>query len=97
MTNKRSTAFSHDIDDFGFSFVDGQDIASQAVEPYAETVGSLTERLQQMYDAIIPLLVNLKANPHQDYIKWPHRQKRIDTFKQKLDDIGGSYITRKDV
>lgn len=95
--------------DFGFSVVDedelpqvkelkqAQDtIVKKAIaeESYAT---ELTEKLQALYDSIIPLLKNLKANPDKDYILWPDRSAKIDSFKRKIDNIVGSNITCKDI
>ena len=70
--------------DFGFSFTDdlqkvvaGQSIKANAAEAKA----------QKMYDAIVPLLNNLKQNPDKPNIYWPDRVKKIDIFMNKLDNI----------
>lgn len=95
MTNKHSiTSFE---DDFGFTFADEQEISSVTAAPLIENNEELTQRLQQMYDAIIPLLKNLNANPTQEYIKWPDRTKKIVAFKSKLDKIGGGHIKVKEL
>lgn len=96
MTNKLSM-ISSDDEDFGFSFSDGTEQVSEAVAPHIEENELLTQKLQLMYDAIIPLLKNLNSNPTQEYIKWPDRTKKIATFKNKLDKIGGDFIRTKDL
>jgi len=74
--------------DFGFTFVDGEELNT------AKT--GLTSQLQELYDAIIPLLKNLRANPEKDTIVWPNRKEKIEQFKQKIDAIvGDSVIKRK--
>jgi hypothetical protein len=50
-----------------------------------------------LYNAIIPLLKNLKANPDKDTIVWPNRAVKIDEFKTKIDKIVGDTITRKKI
>ena len=40
-----------------------------------------------MYNMIMPLLNNLKKNPDKPNIVWPDRQKKIDEFIKKLDDV----------
>lgn len=95
MTNKPSITFFDD--DFGFTFADEQEISSTTAAPLIENNQELTQRLQKMYDAIIPLLKNLNANPHQDFIKWPDRTKKIEAFKKKLDAIGDIHIKVKDL
>lgn len=76
-------------DDFGFTFSNGEDTILANDE--------LTSQLQQLYNAIIPLLKNLKANPTQDTIVWPNRQEKIDNFKTKIDKIVGDTITKKKI
>lgn len=63
--------------DFGFSFVD---------EPPEDEM-TAEERLQLMYDTIIPLLENLSKNPEKKNIHWPNRAEKIEGFKQKLKHI----------
>jgi hypothetical protein len=91
MTNKPSTV-SFD-NDFGFSFASEEELTT----PHLESNEELTIKLQMMYDAIIPLLKNLNANPTQEYIKWPDRTKKIVAFKNKLDKIGGEHIKVKEL
>lgn len=73
--------------DFGFSFSDEKETLLASEE--------LTNQLQLLYNAIIPLLKNLKANPDKDTIVWPNRVEKIDQFKTKIDNIVGDKITRK--
>jgi hypothetical protein len=89
MSNKALMTFSDE--DFGFTFADEASISETHVLSNQE----LTDKLQSMYDAIIPLLKNLSKNPDQEYIKWPNRASKIVEFKQKLDDIGGTSIKVK--
>ena len=76
-------------DDFGFTIVDQTEL----------TFGqdALTSQLQQLYNAVIPLLKNLKANPDKDTIVWPNRAIKIDEYKTKIDKIVGDTITRKKI
>lgn len=76
-------------DDFGFTIVD------QAEFKAGED--GLTSQLQQLYDAILPLLKNLKSNPEKDTIVWPNRVAKIDQFKTKIDTIVGDSIKRKKI
>lgn len=76
-------------DDFGFTFSDG--------DAHVLVNEELTSQLQQLYNAIIPLLKNLKANPKQDTIVWPNRIEKIDSFKTKIDSIVGDSITKKKI
>lgn len=75
--------------DFGFTIVDEAEITSDSDQ--------LTSQLQQLYNAIIPLLKNLKANPEKDMIVWPNRSSKIDEFKTKIDSIVGDSIKTKKI
>ena len=75
--------------DFGFTIVDEKDIAQPSDE--------LTSQLQQLYNAIIPLLKNLKANPEKDVIMWPNRVEKINEFKAKIDSIVGDSVKTKKI
>jgi hypothetical protein len=37
-----------------------------------------------LYDMVVPLINNLKANPEKDYIYWPNRYEKLDEFEAKL-------------
>ena len=76
-------------DDFGFTIVDQTELTSGQ--------DALNSQLQQLYNAIIPLLKNLKADPDKDTIVWPNRTVKIDEFKTKIDKIVGDAITRKKI
>lgn len=97
MTSKLSIA-SFDDDDFGFTIINEKEltsIADEEKEIHQTEIEMLTTKLQQMYDAVLPLLKNLNANPDMDIIKWPNRSQKISQFKTKLDTIGGTYIKKK--
>jgi hypothetical protein len=75
--------------DFGFTAVseDELDVVREAkaeVETTSATAISNAAKAQLIYDAVIPLLNNLKANPEKDYIYWPDRYKKLDSFADKL-------------
>lgn len=81
-----------EFNDFGFTAVDEDDLqsvqqASQQAEVAQQTATTTQDRLDQMYNAIMPLLTNLKANPEREYILWPNRTAKIEQFEQKLLDI----------
>lgn len=65
-----------EIFDFGFTIDDNDDVV--------ERINSKAERI---FDAIMPLLENLKKNPESETIKWPNRVERIDAFVEKLEEI----------
>lgn len=81
-----------DIFDFGFTAVDEDEL--QVVQQATETLTQVSsnaeaaqEKLDKLYNAVMPLLTNLKANPEKEYILWPNRTEKIEEFEQKLLDI----------
>ena len=83
---------SNDFFDFGFSAVDLNEleVLQEKEKQVAEATGSATEtqeKLDAMYKAIQPLLNNLKANPEKDYIFWPGRMPKIESFEAHLANI----------
>jgi len=73
--------------DFGFTTVSEEVITKGQQE--------LNTQLQQLYNAIIPLLKNLQANPDKEYILWPNRVEKVKEFKSKIDSIVGDSVTKK--
>lgn len=66
--------------DFGFSTIDP--------EEFTASERNVQEKLDKMYNAIMPLLNNLmKDSDTNEYIHWPNRKKRIQEFILKLDSI----------
>ena len=45
------------------------------------------EKLNKLYNAILPLLSNLKANPEKDYIFWPNRTEKVEAFEDLISEI----------
>ncbi len=71
--------------DFGFTAVDEDEL--EAVQKVSATASSAEERLNNLYNAIVPLLNNLKANPEKDYILWPNRLSKVEQFEDHLQNI----------
>lgn len=71
--------------DFGFTAVDEDEL--EAVQKVSATASSAEERLNNLYNAIVPLLNNLKANPEKDYILWPNRLAKVEEFEDHLQKI----------
>ena len=68
---------SQDLFDFGFTAVDENELeAVQKEQEKAATIGetakSNQKQLDDLYNAIVPLLNNLKKNPQKEYILWPN-------------------------
>ena len=78
--------------DFGFTAMTEDELSvvqetKAQAESASATAEQATQRAQIMYEAIIPLLNNLKANPEKDYIYWPNRYEKLDAFADKLHQI----------
>jgi len=85
---------SIDIDqfDFGFTAVDENELeAVQKLSSEASSVAASAEqneeKLNKLYNAILPLLSNLKANPEKDYIYWPNRTEKVEAFEDLISGI----------
>ena len=81
--------------DFGFTAVDENELeAVQKVTAKAETLGASAmntqEKIDKLYNAIIPLLNNLKKNPEKEYILWPDRLTKVESFEDHLTKIYNS-------
>lgn len=78
--------------DFGFTAMDADELdAVQTKVQEAETatlVASVTqEKIDQLYNMIIPLLNNLQKNPEKEYIYWPNRMERVEAFRDALTEV----------
>jgi vacuolar-type H+-ATPase subunit E/Vma4 len=81
-----------DMFDFGFTAVDEEELKSvQAIKQEKEmaddTLEHVQAKLDKLYNAIVPLLNNLKKNPEKDYILWPDRLSKVEAFETHLQDI----------
>ena len=82
-----------DLDfDFGFTAVDENELeAVQKAASQAETLGASAlntqEKIDKLYNAIIPLLTNLKKNPEKEYILWPNRLEKVEQFEDYIQKI----------
>ena len=86
---------SDDMFDFGFTAVDESELkAVQEVSAKAESLGAnalnTQEKLDKLYNAISPLLNNLKQNPEKEYILWPNRIDKVEKFEDYLRKIYNS-------
>ena len=71
-----------DMFDFGFTAVDVSELETVQLQKNAAT--SIEERLDALYNAVIPLLTNLKKNPEKEYIFWPNRIDKVEQFETHL-------------
>jgi hypothetical protein len=82
------------INDWGFTAVteDELEAVQSAQTTVAQTTASasdLQDRLEKLYNAIIPLLDNLAKNPEKGYIKWENRLPKINAFREHIKQIAG--------
>lgn len=87
-TNHKGIKMS-EIFDFGFTAVDEDELeavqkAASVANEVTESATQLEERLNSLYNAIVPLLNNLKQNPEKDYILWPNRLQKVEEFEAHL-------------
>ena len=78
--------------DFGFTAVDENELeAVQSVKTEASTASAtaqeLEDKLNKLYNSILPLLTNLKKNPEKEYILWPNRVEKIEQFEDLITEI----------
>ena len=90
---------SQDLFDFGFTAVDENELeAVQKEQAKSATIGSEAakaaeaaksnqKQLDDLYNAIVPLLNNLKKNPQKEYILWPNRLAKVEEFETHLQKI----------
>jgi hypothetical protein len=84
-----------DIFDFGFTAVSEEELevvqaAAKEVESISASATGSQEKLEKLYNAIQPLLANLKLNPEKDYIYWPNRLTKVELFEDHIQDIYSS-------
>jgi phage-related protein len=78
--------------DFGFTLVDENELEAvqQAQSQVANVSTSVSEtqaKLDNLFDAVQPLLNNLKQNPSKEYILWPNRLEKIEQFEDHIQKI----------
>lgn len=78
--------------DFGFTAVDEDELnavqeKNLQVDAAQSTAEASQEKLDKLYNAVMPLLNNLKQNPEKDYILWPNRLKKVEEFETYLQGI----------
>lgn len=79
---------SKELFDFGFTAVDESELdAYQQLESVSSVADNVQDRLDDLYNAIQPLLTNLKMNPEKEYILWPNRLDKIEEFEEHIQNI----------
>jgi len=83
---------SDDLFDFGFTAVNEEELeavqkVTQKAAAVESTATSTQEKLDKLYNAVVPLLNNLKKNPEKEYILWPNRLTKVEAFEDHLQKI----------
>lgn len=83
---------SEKLFDFGFTLVDEDELeavqqAQSKVASVSDSVSETQEKLDSLFNAIQPLLNNLKQNPEKEYILWPNRLEKIEQFEDYIQNI----------
>lgn len=81
-----------DMFDFGFTAVDEDELqavqhAQQTLQKASTEATTTQERLDKLYNAITPLLNNLKKNPEKEYLLWPNRLEKVEAFEDRIQKI----------
>jgi len=71
--------------DFGFTAVSEDEL--EAIQNAESNATEVQERLDKLYNAVLPLLKNLKQNPDKDYIFWPDRVAKVEAFEKHIAKI----------
>jgi len=83
---------SNELFDFGFTLVDENELeavqqAQSQVANVSTSVSETQDKLDKLYNAVQPLLNNLKQNPEKEYILWPNRLEKIEQFEDHIQTI----------
>ena len=78
--------------DFGFTAVSEEELevvqkTAASAEEASATAASYGDKLDALYNAILPLLSNLKKNHEKDYIYWPNRVQKVEEFEDIIRKI----------
>ena len=71
--------------DFGFTAVDEDQI--EFVADKQRVAEDVQQRLDALFNAIMPLLTNLQQNPEKEYILWPDRYQKVEQFRDHITEI----------
>tara|TARA_B110000285_G_scaffold21110_1_gene20449 strand:+ start:3127 stop:3369 length:243 start_codon:yes stop_codon:yes gene_type:complete len=74
-------------DDFDFGFTAVNEDELEVTKEIKVSSEISKQQLDKLYNAIVPLLNNLKANPEKDYILWPDRLAKVEEFETVLQKI----------
>ena len=83
---------TEDLFDFGFTAVDETELEivkkkSAETTKAEDYIITTQNKLDSLYNAIQPLLQNLKKNPEKEYILWPNRLEKVEQFEDHIQKI----------
>ena len=78
--------------DFGFTAMDAEELEAVQekvveVQKASEVSKATADKIDALYNMIIPLLNNLQKNPEKEYIYWPNRLEKVEEFRDKLTEV----------
>lgn len=82
-----------DLDfDFGFTAMDAEELDAvqeqvQAVSQATAVATEVQDKIDALYNMIMPLLNNLQKNPEKEYIYWPNRMNKVESFRDQLTEV----------
>tara|TARA_B100000676_G_scaffold311854_1_gene383414 strand:- start:1848 stop:2117 length:270 start_codon:yes stop_codon:yes gene_type:complete len=85
-----------DLDfDFGFTAMDADELDAVqdsvlAAQKAQEVSSDVQNKIDALYNMIMPLLNNLQKNPEKEYIYWPNRMDKVEAFRDQLTEVYNS-------
>jgi glycerol-3-phosphate dehydrogenase len=77
-----------EVFDFGFTAVTEEELdVVQKAHKTEASAQNTQEKIDRLYNAIQPLLNNLKADSSKEYIFWPKRMEKVEQFETYLQNI----------
>ena len=59
----------------------------QAVSQATAVATEVQDKIDALYNMIMPLLNNLQKNPEKEYIYWPNRMDKVESFRDQLTEV----------
>lgn len=87
------------INDFGFNLVTAEDLFKQKrlevarearerlKENYEKRLQLLKNRIDNLYNAVVPLIEELSQETNRDYVHWPERGKEMKELLETINKI----------
>ena len=81
--------------DFGFTAMDAEELDAVqdsvlAAQKAQEVSSDVQNKIDALYNMIMPLLNNLQKNPEKEYIYWPNRMDKVEAFRDQLTEVYNS-------